>query len=348
MEAPVYNLDLSWRTIARVLFSAGVILLLFTLRDILISFLFAFVLAVLLKSAIVFFYKLGFPYWLAAITTYVLIFGLLGLLLYLSIPLIFTEIKTLTTTLPEHLAQIAPFLSSVGLNIENLGTWLQQNLLPQAPEGIIQTLGSVTGGLATTGFILLMALFISLERKGVESVIAFLAPIRHQKKIIKAWTRSRKQVAYWFGSRIICALFITAAYFLVYQLFGVKAAFILALIAGVANFIPYVGSLLAALLAALVIGLQLGWITAFIILIILYFIQAIESYVLSPLLTKKMIGLPPYLILLALAIGGALFGLVGAFLAIPMTAIIYQFVLDLKRGEYQSEGESIQENGITE
>jgi len=116
----------------------------------------------------------------------------------------------------------------------------------------------------------------------------------------------------------------------------------------VANFIPYVGSLLAALLAALVIGLQLGWITAFIILIILYFIQAIESYVLSPLLTKKMIGLPPYLILLALAIGGALFGLVGAFLAIPMTAIIYQFVLDLKRGEYQSEGESIQENGITE
>jgi len=196
MEAPVYNLDLSWRTIARVLFSAGVILLLFTLRDILISFLFAFVLAVLLKSAIVFFYKLGFPYWLAAITTYVLIFGLLGLLLYLSIPLIFTEIKTLTTTLPEHLAQIAPFLSSVGLNIENLGTWLQQNLLPQAPEGIIQTLGSVTGGLATTGFILLMALFISLERKGVESVIAFLAPIRHQKKIIKAWTRSREQVAY--------------------------------------------------------------------------------------------------------------------------------------------------------
>ncbi len=346
MEAPVYNLDLSWRTITRVIFSVGVVFLLFALRDILIALLFAFVLAVLLKSAIVFFYKFGFPYWLAAITAYVLIFGLFGLLLYLSVPLVFTEIKNLTTTLPEHLAQIAPFLSSVGLNIENLGAWLQQNLLPQAPEGIIQTLGSVMGGLATTGFILLMALFISLERKGVESVVAFLTPVRHQNKVIKAWTRSRKQVTYWFSSRIICSLFVMAAYFLVYQLFGVKAAFILALIAGVANFIPYIGSLLAALLAALIIGLQLGWTTALLVVIILYLIQIIEGSVLGPLLTRKMMGLPPYHILLALAIGGALFGLIGAFLAIPMTAIVYQFVLDLKGGEYRSEEESIQENNI--
>ncbi len=345
MESPVYNLDLSWKTIARVIFAVGVVLLLFVLRDILISLIFAFVLAVLLKSAIVFFYRAGVPYWLSAVITYGLVFGLLGLILYLSAPLIFLEIRNLAVLLPDYLEEITPFLATIGMEIDVLGEWVQEFLLPRAPENIIQALSSIMGGLASATFIFLMALFISLERKGIESVIAFLTPVRHQSKVIKAWTRSRKQVTYWFGSRIICALFVMAAYFLVYQLFGINAAFILALIAGIANFIPYIGSLLAALLAALIIGLQLNWITALMILAILFVIQSIESYVLSPLLTRKMMGLPPYLILLSLAIGGSLFGLVGAFLAIPMTAIIYRFVLDMKGGEYSAE-EFIEEASV--
>lgn len=336
MEQKIYNLDLSWRTIVRVIFAIGLVFLMFVLRDILISLIFAFVLAILLKSAIVFFYRLGFPYGLAAVTTYVLIFGLLGLILYLSIPLVFIEVRNMAVQLPGYLEEAAPFLASLGLEMDVLSEWAQETLLPRAPGNIIQAISSIMGGLATTTFVLLMALFISLERKGIESLVAFLTPVRHQAKVIKAWTRSRKQVTYWFGSRIICALFVMASYFLVYQIFGVSAAFILALIAGVANFIPYVGSLLAALLAFVMIGLQINWGLALIILAILYVIQTIESYVLSPLLTRKMMGLPPYLILLSLAVGGSLFGIVGAFLAIPMTAIIYQFVIDLKGGEYRS------------
>lgn len=337
MEKPVYNLDLSWRTIARVVFTIALVFLLFVLRDLLISFLFALVLAVLLKSAIVFFYRHGLPYWASALLTYGLVFGVFAALLYLSIPLVFVEIKNLATVLPEYLEQVGPMFSALGLEIGVLGDWAQESLLPRAPENVLQALGSVMGGLANTGFVLLMALFVSLERKGVEAVIAFLSPARYQKRVIKAWTRSRKQVTHWFGTRIISSLFVVAAYFLVYQLFGASAALVLALIAGAANFIPYVGSLMAALLGAGIVALQLNWVTALIVLIILFVIQAIEAYVLTPLLTRKATGLPPYLVLLALAIGGTLFGLVGAFLAIPMTAIVYRFVIDMKGGEYYSE-----------
>ncbi len=334
MENTIYTLDLSWKTITRVVFAVATVFLLFFLRDTLISFLFAFVLAIILKSAIVFFHRMGFPYWISTVITYVFVFGSVGFMIYLSAPLIFIEIRNLTVNFPDYLAKITSFLSLLGLDISTLSQWAQENLWPQTPRTVVQTLSLIMGGLASTFFVILMALFISLEKKGVESTIVFLTPAKHQSKVIKAWTRSRKQVTYWFGSRIICALFILASYFLTFQLFGVNAAFVLALIAGVANFIPYVGSLLASLLAAVVIGLQLGWATALMVLIILYILQTVESYVLSPLLTRKMIGLPPYLILLSLAIGGTLFGLVGAFLAIPMTGIIYQFVIDLKGGEY--------------
>jgi predicted PurR-regulated permease PerM len=337
MENIIYNLDLSWKTIFRIIFAVGLVFLLLVLRDIWVSLIFAFVLAILLKSAIVFFYRLKIPYWVSAVITYSLVFGLIGLVLYISAPLIFLEIRNMALLLPGYFEEISPFLSSLGLEIEGIGSWVQEALIPQAPGGIVQALGSIMGGLATTFFVFLMALFISLEKKGVESVISFLAPAKHQSKVIKAWTRSRRQVTYWFGSRIICSLFIMAAYFLTYQLLGVNAAFILALIAGVANFIPYIGSLLATLLGVAIVGLQFNWMTALLAFAILFILQAIESYILGPILTRKMNGLPPYLILLSLAIGGSLFGMVGAFLAIPMTAIIYQFVLDIKGGEYRSE-----------
>lgn len=337
MEKPVYNLDLSWRTIVRVVLTIALVALLFVLRDLAISFIFALVLAVLLKSAIVFFYHHGIPYWASVLLTYGLVFGAFALLLYLSIPLVFVEVKNLAAVLPEYLSQVGPFFSAIGLDISAIGEWVQESLLLRAPENILQALGSVMGGLANTGFVLLMALFISLERKGVESVIALLAPAQYQKRVVKAWTRSRQQVTHWFGTRIISSLFVVAAYFLVYQLFGVNAALVLALIAGAANFIPYIGSLVAALMGAGIAALQINWIMALILLVILFIIQAIESYVLTPLLTRKATGLPPYMILLALAIGGALFGIVGAFLAIPMTAIVYRFIIDMKGGEYYAE-----------
>jgi len=336
-DQPTYNLDLSWRTIVRVVFTIALIFLLFVLRNLLVSFIFALVLAVLLKSSIVFFYRRGLPYWAAAVLTYGIVFGLFAVLLYLSIPLIFAEVKNLAVVLPGYLEQVGPFFSSIGFEISAFGEWAQESLLPRAPENILQALSSVMGGLANTGFVILMALFISLEKKGVEGLIAFLAPIRYQKRVVKAWTRSRKQVTHWFATRIISALFVIAAYFLIYQLFGVNAALVLALIAGAANFIPYIGSLAAALIGAGIVALQINWVTAIIVLFILFAIQAAEAYVLTPLLTRRVSGLPPYLILLALAIGGTLFGMVGAFLAIPMTAIIYRFMIDLKQGEYYSE-----------
>jgi len=57
------------------------------------------------------------------------------------------------------------------------------------------------------------------------------------------------------------------------------------------------------------------------------------------MLTKKFTGLPPYLVLLSVAVGGSLFGIIGAILAIPITAIIYRFIVDLKSGEYIEEVE---------
>ena len=64
------------------------------------------------------------------------------------------------------------------------------------------------------------------------------------------------------------------------------------------------------------------------VLIAFLLIQQIEGNILSPLLARKFVGLPPVLVLLSLAIGAQLLGLLGAILAIPIAGIIFEFLRD--------------------
>lgn len=338
MESP--SLDISWKTIWKIVFTLGLGYLLFLIRQILVWLLFALIISILLRSLIDFFYRRRIPYWLSVLLTYVLIFGVLGGIVYISIPVVVQEIHQAIVSFPSYLPQLQEFLQKIGMQPSFYSLQdLSNHFLQETPQDVMRFLGSFFGGLAATVFVLTMAIFLSFEKKGFGEMVAFLSARRYQKRILKAWKRSRREVSYWFGIRIIGATFITISYFLTYQLFGVKAALVLALIAGVFDFIPYFGPLVVTLFGGLLVGLQISWALALVIMIILFAMQLIESHILTPLVGRKLIGLPPYLILLAIVIGGELFGFLGALLAIPVIAIIYRFIIDFKSGEYQGQPE---------
>ncbi len=342
------HLDISWKTIWKVVLTIGIAYLLFLVSDILILVIFSLILSVLLKSVIDFFHRGRVPYWLATLFSYILVFGIVAGLLVVSVPLILTEAKGIIESFPQYLSSVGPILQTIGVQgletVENFNQALQ-TLLTRVSGSVFHSLSVIAGNIFSLGFILLMALFISLKENAIEDLLLFFSPRRYSHRILVAWNRSRKEVFHWFGARIICSLFVAAAYFLVFQLFGVKAALILALIGGALDFLPYIGPLIAIALAGTLIAIQISWEMAVLILGILFVIQFIEGHVFSPLLIRKFTDLPLYLILLALTVGGKLFGILGAFLAIPITAAIYRFVIDLKKGDYlvPEEGEDSDE-----
>ena len=83
----------------------------------------------------------------------------------------------------------------------------------------------------------------------------------------------------------------------------------------------------------IILIVSFDWIwKAIFVLIVFTLIQQIENNVVTPVLTKKFIGLSPALVLVALAIGGTLWGFLGAILAIPLFGILFEFLRDfLKR-----------------
>lgn len=124
--------------------------------------------------------------------------------------------------------------------------------------------------------------------------------------------RTQAQVA------AIDAIFIGAGLFFL----GVPLAGALAVITFFGAFIPIVGAFVAGGLAVLIALVGNGLTTALFVLLLILVVQQIEGNVLSPMLQSKSMNLHPAIVLLAVTAGGSLWGIVGAFLAVPMAAVI--------------------------
>lgn len=103
---------------------------------------------------------------------------------------------------------------------------------------------------------------------------------------------------------------------------GVPLAFVLAVLTFFAGFIPIVGAVTAGALAVLVALVSNGVTTALFVLGLVIAVQQLEGNVLSPILQSKAMNLHPAIVLLSVTVGSSLFGIVGAFLAVPVAATI--------------------------
>jgi predicted PurR-regulated permease PerM len=125
----------------------------------------------------------------------------------------------------------------------------------------------------------------------------------------------------------LACIFVGLATFLCLKIFKVNYAVTLSLFAGITNIVPFLGPFLAGIVMTLFILLE-DWAKAFFVLIAFILIQQIESNIISPFLTKKIIGLPPVLVLLSITVGGKLFGILGVMLILPIVGIIYDFLVE--------------------
>ena len=88
------------------------------------------------------------------------------------------------------------------------------------------------------------------------------------------------------------------------------------------SFVPYVGAFVSGLVAVLVAFADGGWQLALAVLGLVIGVQFTEGTFLQPVIQSRRVDLHPAVILLAVAAGGSLFGIAGAYLAVPVTAVV--------------------------
>lgn len=323
-------LDISWGTIFKIAITFLTFYILYLIKDILIWAIFALIISVLFDPAIDFLQRRRLPRVLATIFIYIVFFGMFGFLIYLIAPAFISEIQQFTQLFPQYFEKLAPPLKGLGFEaFENFEVFTQtiQDWLVRASSNIFNAIFSFFGGIFSAISIFILAVFLSLEEKGIERIIELISPKNYETYILNLWGKCQRKVSGWFGARILSSMFVGLAAFLTCRIFNVRYALSFGFLAGILDIIPIGGPIIAGTIIAVFSAID-SWFKALFVLIAFILIQQIEGNILTPLLTRKFVGLPPFLVLIALMVGGKLGGVLGAVLSIPLAGIIYEFSRD--------------------
>jgi predicted PurR-regulated permease PerM len=185
---------------------------------------------------------------------------------------------------------------------------------------------SVSRGVFIPIVVLLLAFYWTLDGPRIIRSLLILLPKPHRNDIKELISAMETKVGYFILGKGILSLVVGFFALIAYLIIGLPNALVLALIAGILEAVPMIGPILGAIPAGIIAlsisPSKLVWVVVAVIVI-----QQIESYLLSPRIMDKAVGVNPFVSLLSIFAFGSLFGIAGALLAIPIAAVI-QLLLD--------------------
>jgi predicted PurR-regulated permease PerM len=331
----------SWRLLV-VAAAAGLVLyLLILLKVVVIPVIVALFLATLLVPLVLRLERRGWPHLGAVLAVFAGAVLALAAIVAGFVPLIGNELGTLGDRIDQGIREINEFVASrpFGLTEEDLNRYLDQarQQLRENSSGI--TRGAVRGatllGEVLTGLILTLFLtffFVKDSERFTRWILDFAGDSRagHLREVGR---RSATALSGYLRGQATVGLVDGFFIGLGLAILGVPLAVPLGFLTFVAAFLPLVGAFVAGALAALVALVTKGFTTALIVVGITVLVQQLEGHLLAPLLLGRAVALHPVVIILALAAGGILGGIVGAFLAVPIAAVVTAAGTYLRGGE---------------
>lgn len=151
---------------------------------------------------------------------------------------------------------------------------------------------------------------------------------RAYKNIDKYFNRSNEIFFNFLTSQFIDAIVVGVLTSIAMSIMGVKYAVLLGVMIGLFNLIPYVGAIIAVVIAGIITLFTGGLPQAIWMLIVVTIIQQIDANIINPKIIGNSLKINPLLVILAITIGGAYFGMLGMFLSVPVVAIIKVIVED--------------------
>jgi predicted PurR-regulated permease PerM len=251
---------------------------------------------------------------------------LIGLLIVaLMVPLVIDQVQELIQRVPDWLEEASVYTER-WFNVELTSQEILEDVAgAQADNSEIATnvasVGALLLGLVfqvlTIG---LFTFYLVAEGPRFRRAVCSLLPPRRQHEILAAWDVAIDKTGGYLYSRLLLAVINAGFSFIVLQALGVPFALPLAIWQGfVSQFIPVVGTYIAAAIPLLVALLEDPWAALFFLIFVVVY-QQIENYFLAPRITARTMQLHPAVAFGAALAGGAISGLIGAFLALPAAA----------------------------
>lgn len=200
--------------------------------------------------------------------------------------------------------------------------------LTQYAQGAI----SFASGIFDTFVAFVVSIYILNSRSQILAFFRKLANAIFNKTIYKNLDKYFKQTNeiffHFLSSQFLDAIIVGILTSIAMAILGVKYAVLLGFMIGLFNLIPYIGAIIAVVIAMLITLLTGGLSQAIWMLVIVTILQQIDANIINPKIVGDSLEISPILVILAVTVGGAYFGIIGMFLAVPIIAVIKVIIED--------------------
>jgi predicted PurR-regulated permease PerM len=267
------------------------------------------------------------------LTVYAAFIGAVLVVSFLVIPAALNQFNDLTARLPpffERARETAESLRprALATSAGALVAAAREALAPRPPqpEDVVAA-GRVAAEVAFSVVTLLAIVFFWLtEHARLQRYALAFLPAERRSGVREAWNAIEIRLGSWVRAQLLLMGTMAAATSIAYALLGLESWLLLGVVAGLAEAIPIVGPVLGAVPALLVAATR-GPELTIAVAIVYVIIQVVESNVLVPFIMRNTIGISPFLVIVSLLVGGAVGGIPGAVLAVPLVAA-FEIVLE--------------------
>ena len=300
----------------------------------------------------------GWPHWLRLAIVCLVSAGLLSGAIFLGGTTIAQQAAALSDTIKSQLVNVKAFLDRNGIDTSyldlakpasgpstsaapNTSTSPTHNLpgadaLASSGGAIVsQTLKLLLGTLSAVGnffIVIFLGLTFAAQPSVYRNGLLYLAPAKHRARATAIIDKISDTLERWLVAQIVVMTAVFAVTWLGLAVIGIPGSFILGIQAGLLAFIPTVGAIVAGVIVLLA-SLSSGWIATASAFGLCLGVHALESYILTPILQRQALDIPPATLFAFQILLGIVFGLWGISLALPLMAIVKVLIDHFKAEE---------------
>ena len=221
-------------------------------------------------------------------------------------------------------------VKSIGESLKNID--LKQYINTERITGYVKSVLGVATGIFDVFVTIVVSVYILLQRGQITEFFEKLGTAMFDKKTtdkIGQYADSTNRIFFKFiSSQLIDAIIVGILVTIAMSIIGVRYSVLLGFMIGLFNIIPYFGAIIAVVISVIITIITGGLSQAAIMAIVVIILQQIDSNIINPKIIGNSLEISPLLVIFAVTVGGAYFGVLGMFLAVPVIAVLKILIND--------------------
>lgn len=336
-----YHVDITPRSFLVLAIGGIALAAMWFIRDFLILVVIAVIVASFVNAGAKLLRKVHIPRTAAVVLMYLFFLGIIALIVFIFLPLLFKELGGVADFLPKTSpwVKLLNRVSDTGLSeltlrsvlgTSNVFQGIQNFWKVYLTDSVLTGLSTIFHALSSTFLVFVMSFFLSIKEGGVNGFLRVMTPVHYESYVIDLWNRVEKKIGYWFGGQFILAFIAGIITFIGLSVIGTPYVLLLSLFVIFLELIPF-GLLLGTITIVPFMIVSQGLSVGVTVLIFFLILNFLETHVFQPLVVNKTVGIPMLLVIISVIAWVELIGWVGAIIAIPFAVLILEIVYDREK-----------------